>query len=44
MTHIQQTQPIEYQYAVSKEWVNIVTTDTAVQSPHFPIYLQIKDN
>ena len=38
MTHNQHTQPIQCHYAVSK------TTETAGESPHFPIYLQIKDN
>ena len=31
-------------YAVSKEYINSVSTDTAVESLLFPIYLQIKDN
>ena len=44
VTHNQNTQPIECNYAVSKEYINSVTTDTNLESPHFPIYLQIKDN
>ena len=44
ITHNQQTQPIQCQCAVSKECVNTITTETAVESPHFPIYLQLKDN
>ena len=42
MTHNQNTQPIQCQYAVSKEYINTLSTDTKVKSPHFPIYLQIK--
>ena len=42
MTHKQNTQPIQCHYAVSKEYINLVSTDTHVESPHFPIYLQIK--
>ena len=44
MTHISQTQPTQCHYAVSKEYINTVTTDTALESPHFPIYLKIRDN
>ena len=44
MTHNQKTQPIQCHYAVSKEYINSISTDTRVESPHFPIYLQIKDN
>ena len=44
MTHNQNTQPIQCHYAVSKLYINSVSTDTHVESPHFPIYLQIKDN
>ena len=44
MTHNQNTQPIQCHYAVSKEYIISVSTDTHVESPHFPIYLQIKDN
>ena len=44
MTHNQNTQPIQCHYAVSKEYSNSVSTDTHVESPHFPIYLQLKDN
>ena len=40
----QDTQPTQCHYAVSKEYINSVSTDTHVESPHFPIYLQIKDN
>ena len=44
MTHNQQTQPIQCQYTVLKEYINTVTTDTAVESTHFPNYLQIENN
>ena len=44
MTHNQNTQPIQYLYAVSNEYINTVSTDATVESPHFPVYLQIKDN
>ena len=44
MTHHQNTQPIKCHYAVSREYINSVSTDTHVESPHFPIYLQTKDN
>ena len=44
MTHNQNTQPIQCHYAVSKEYINSVSRDTHVESPHFPIYLNIKDN
>ena len=44
MTHKQNTQPLQCHYAVSKEYINTVSTDTNVESPHFPVYLQIKDN
>ena len=44
MTHNQNTQPIQCHYAVSKEYINSVPKDTHVELPHFPIYLQIKDN
>ena len=44
MTHNQNTPPIECHYAVSNEYINSIYTDTHVESPHFPIYLQIKDN
>ena len=44
MTHNQQLQPIQCHYAVSKEYINTVTADTAVETTHFPIYLQIKEN
>ena len=44
MTHNQNTQPIQCLYAVSKEYINSVSTDTHGDSPHFPVYLQIKDN
>ena len=42
--HNQNTQLIQCHYAVSKEYIKSVSTDTAVESLHFPIYLQIKDN
>ena len=29
---------------VSKEYIISISIDTHVESPHFPIYLQIKDN
>ena len=44
MTHNQNTQPIQCHYAVSKQYINSVSTDTHLESLHFPIYLQIKDN
>ena len=44
MTNNQKTQHIECHYAVSKEYINSVSTDNHVESPHFPIYLQMKDN
>ena len=44
MTHSQNTQPIHCHYAVSKKYINSVSTDAHVESLHFPIYLQIKDN
>ena len=44
MTHNQNTQPMQCHYAVSKEYINTISTSTKVDSPHFPIYLQIKDN
>ena len=44
MTHKQNTQPIQCHYVVSKEYIHSVSIDTHVESPHFPIYLQIKDN
>ena len=44
MTHNKNTQPVQCNYAVSKEYINTVSTDTNVGSPHFTIYLQIKDN
>ena len=44
MAHNQNTQPKDCHYAVSKEYINTNSTDTYVESPHFPIYLQIKDN
>ena len=43
-THNQNAQHIQCHYAVSKEYINAVSTDTTVESPHFPIYQQIKDN
>ena len=44
MTHNQNTHSIQCHYAVSKEYIKLVSTDTHVESPHFPIYLKIKDN
>ena len=44
MTHNQNTQRIQCNYAVSKEYINTITTNTTTESPHFLIYLQIKDN
>ena len=44
MTLNQHTQPIQCHYAVSKEYVTTVTTNTTVESPHFPIYLQIEES
>ena len=44
MKHNQNTQPIQCHYAVSKEYINSVYSDNHVESPHFPIYLQIRDN
>ena len=44
MTHNQNTQPIQCHYAVSKENINSISTSTHVESPHFTIYQQIKDN
>ena len=44
MTHNPNPQPIQCHYAVSKEYINSISTDTHVESSHFPIYLQIKDN
>ena len=43
-THNQNTQPVQCHYAVSKEYFNLVSTDANIESAHFPIYLQIKDN
>ena len=37
MTHNQNTQPIQCHCAVSKEYIITVSTDTNVESPHFPI-------
>ena len=36
-THNQNTQPIQCHYVVSKEYIKLVSTDTNVESPHFPI-------
>ena len=44
MTDKQNTQPIQCQYAVSKEYINTLTTNTTVESLHFPIYLKIESN
>ena len=43
MAHNRNTQPIQCHYAVSEEYINTVSRDTNVESPHFPIYLQILD-
>ena len=42
--HNQNTQPIQCPYAVSKEYINTKITSIIVESPHFPIYLQLKEN
>ena len=44
MTPNQNTQPIQCHYAVYKEYINSLSTDTALESLLFPIYLNIKDN
>ena len=44
MTHNLNTQPIQCNYAVSKEYINLVSTDTNTEPTHFPIYFQIKEN
>ena len=44
MIHNQNTQPIQCHHALSKEKIYSVSTDTQVESPHFPIDIQIKDN
>ena len=44
MTHNENTQTIQCHYAVSKEYINSVSTEYNVESQHFPIYLQIKEN
>ena len=44
MTHNQSTQPLQCHYAVSKDYINSVSPDTHVESPHFPIFLEIQDN
>ena len=44
MTNNQNKQPIQCHYAVSKKFINTVSTDTNVESPQFPISLKIKDN
>ena len=44
MTHNQNTQPKQCHYVLSKENINSISTDTHVESQHFPIYLQIRDN
>ena len=38
MTHNQKIQAIQFHSAVSKEYINLVSTDTHVESPHFAIY------
>ena len=44
MTNHQHTQPIQCHYDVSKEYIKRKTPAFTIESPHFPIYLQIKDN
>ena len=44
MTHNQHTQPVQSHYAISKEYIDTIATDTNVESPHFPKYLHIRDN
>ena len=44
MTHNLNTQPIQSNYAVSKEYINSVSESTSTEPIHFPIYLQIKNN
>ena len=44
MTHNLNTQPIQCNYAVSKEYINSVSENTTTEPIHFPIYLQIKNN
>ena len=44
MTNNQHTQPIQCHYDVSKEYIKTKTPTTTIESPHFPIYLQIKEN
>ena len=44
MMHNQKTQPIQCRYAVSKAYINSISTDTHVESPNITIYLQIEDN
>ena len=43
-TYNQQTQSIQCHNAISKEYFNTITTDATVESAHFPIYLQNRDN
>ena len=43
ITHNQNTHPIQCHYAVSKKKINPISSNSHVESPHFPIYLQIKD-
>ena len=44
MTHNQHSQPIQCHYTLSKECINTIIPDTTIESPLFPIQLQIKDN
>ena len=44
MTNNLNTQPIQCNYAVSKEYINTVSENTTTEPIHFPIYLQIKNN
>ena len=44
MTHNLNTQPIQCNYAVSKEYINTVSENVSTEQIHFPIYLQTKNN
>ena len=44
MTHNLNTQPIQCNYAVSKEFINSVSANINTEPIHIPIYLQIKNN
>ena len=43
MIHNQQTPPIQCHNAVAKEYVTGMTTETIVETQHFPIYQRLKD-